>query len=176
MFKIMIGVLFFTIVTLVVFLNLDPNIIQNPITETSSISSDFMTVTLSGEIQKPGTYIIQNDKTLGDVILLAGGATSNADENAFHSTTLLIPSFHYYIAPAFDPNDVCGTTALVKVGINSASENNLMTLSNIGASLANAIIEHRQNQGLFQYIEQIMEVPGIGQSTFTRIKNYIHLL
>lgn len=176
MFKIMIGVLFFTIVTLVVFLNLDPNIIQNSVSETGSISNDFMTVTLSGEIQKPGTYIIQKDKTLGDVILLAGGKTSNADENAFHLTTSLIANFHYYIAPAFDPNDVCGTTALVKVGINTASEQNLMTLSNIGTSLANAIIEYRQNQGLFQYIEQIMEVPGIGQSTFTRIKNYIHLL
>jgi len=176
MFKIMIGVLFFTIVTLVVFLNLDPNIVQNSITETSSLTNDFMTVTLSGEIQKPGTYIIQKDKSLGDLIQLAGGATTNADEHAYHTTTSLIAGFHYYIAPAFDPNDVCGTTALVKVGINSASENNLMTLSNIGTSLATAIIEYRQSQGLFRYIEQIMEVPGIGQSTFTRIKNYIHLL
>ncbi|MEY3431842.1 MAG: hypothetical protein RIS53_740, partial [Bacillota bacterium] len=129
-----------------------------------------------GEIQKPGTYIIQKDKTLGDLIELAGGATTNADENAFHISTSLIENFHYYIAPAYDPNDVCGTTALVKVGINSASETNLMTLSNIGTSLADAIVDYRQNQGLFQYLEQIMEVPGIGQSTFTRIKNYIHLL
>lgn len=176
MFKIMIGVLFFTIVTLVVFLNLDPNIVQNSITETSSLANDFMTVTLSGEIQKPGTYIIQKDKTLGDVIQLAGGTTTNADEHAFHLTTSLIANFQYYIAPAFDPNDVCGTTPLIKVGINSASESNLMTLSNIGTSLARAMIEYRESQGPFQYIEQIMEVPGIGQSTFTRVKNYIQLL
>ncbi len=176
MFKIMIGVLFFTIVTLVVFLNLDPNITQNSITETSSIANNFMTVSLSGEIQKPGTYIVQRDHTLGDVITLAGGTTTNADEHAFHLTTTLIENLNYYIAPAYDPNDVCGTTALVKVGINSATETNLMTLSNIGTSLAKAIIEYRQTQGLFQYLEQIMEVPGIGQSTFTRIKNYIQLL
>jgi competence protein ComEA len=51
-----------------------------------------------------------------------------------------------------------------------------MTLSNIGTSLANAIVEYRQSQGNFTYLEQIMEVPGIGQSTYTRIKNYITLL
>jgi len=119
---------------------------------------------------------VQRDHTLGDVITLAGGTTTNADEDAFHLTTTLIENLNYYIAPAYDPNDVCGTTALVKVGINSATETNLMTLSNIGTSLAKAIIEYRQTQGLFQYLEQIMEVPGIGQSTFTRIKNYIQLL
>ena len=44
MFKVMLGVLFFTIITLVVFLNLDPNIVQTPVSQISSLSSDFMTV------------------------------------------------------------------------------------------------------------------------------------
>ncbi|MGA0875521.1 MAG: helix-hairpin-helix domain-containing protein [Bacilli bacterium] len=176
MFKIMLGVLFFTIITLVVFLNLDPNIVQNSIVETTSIQSDFITATLSGEIQKPGTYIVKKDGQLSDMIALAGGVTTNADETAYQLTLIVQSGGQYYIAPKFDPNDVCGTTALVKVGINSANRDNLMTLSNIGTSLANAVIDYRQTNGSFQYLEQIMAVPGIGQSTFTRIKNYINLL
>jgi competence protein ComEA len=82
----------------------------------------------------------------------------------------------FYIAPKFDPTDVCGTSELTKVAINTANRETLMTLSNIGTSLANAIVEYRQSQGSFTYLEQIMEVPGIGQSTFTRIRNYINLL
>jgi competence protein ComEA len=176
MFKVMIGVLFFTIVTLVVFLNLDPNIIQNSTNETSSLSNNFVTATLSGEIQKPGTYILETDSTLSALIGLAGGVTTNADADAFGQDLIVVPGNHYYIAPKFDPNDVCGTNTLVKVGLNSGNKEALMTLSNIGSSLANAIVEYRQTQGSFTFIEQIMDVPGIGQSTFTRIKNHINLL
>ncbi len=176
MFKVMIGVLFFTIVTLVVFLNLDPNIVQQSTNEVSSLSNNFVTATLSGEIQKPGTYILETDSPLSSLIALAGGITTNADEEAFHQDVIVIAGNHYYIAPKFDPNDVCGTTTLVKVGLNSGNREALMSLSNIGSSLANAIVDHRQTQGSFTFIEQIMDVPGIGQSTFTRIKNHINLL
>lgn len=175
MFKVMLGVLFFTIITLVVFLNLDPNIPTNPTQEVSSIGNNFVTATLSGEVQKPGTYIIDKQATLADLLSLAGGATNNADELAFHGTLPLVAGKSYYIAPKFDPSDVCGTSALVKVGINSASKDALMTLSNIGSSLADAIMTYRQQHGTFTHLEAIMDVSGIGQSTFTRIRNYITL-
>jgi competence protein ComEA len=168
--------LFFTIVTLVAFLNLDPNIVQPPTSQLSSLSTDFMTVGISGEVQKPGTYIVKKDGILGDLITLSGGTSTNADEDAFQLTLPLFSGGQFYIAPKFDPTDVCGTSELIKVAINSANRETLMTLSNIGTSLANAIVEYRQSQGNFTYLEQIMEVPGIGQSTYTRIKNYITLL
>ena len=176
MFKVMLGVLFFTIVTLVVFLNLDPNIVQTPTSEITSLTNGFMTVGISGEVQKPGTYIVKIDDQLSDLIALSGGTSSNADDAAYQLTLPLFSGGQFYIAPKFDPTDVCGTSELVKVGLNSANKETLMTLSNIGTSLANAMIEYRQSQGNFTYLEQIMEVSGIGQSTFTRIKNYITLL
>jgi competence protein ComEA len=119
---------------------------------------------------------LETDSTLSALIGLAGGVTTNADADAFGQDLIVVPGNHYYIAPKFDPNDVCGTNTLVKVGLNSGNKEALMTLSNIGSSLANAIVEYRQTQGSFTFIEQIMDVPGIGQSTFTRIKNHINLL
>ena len=80
-----------------------------------------------------------------------------------------------YIAPLFDPSDVCMTTKFTKVGINSATETELMTLSNIGQSLASSIVSYRQQEGGFLYLEHLMQVSGIGQATFTRIRNYINL-
>jgi competence protein ComEA len=175
MFKVILGVLFFTIITLVVFLNLDPKVAQTSISQVSSIASEMMTANIAGEIQKPGSYLIKRQSSLGDLISLAGGATTNADSLAYQSTLIIETGLTYYIAPIHDPTDVCGTTALIKVGINTANEASLMTLSNVGSSLAKAIVDYRQQQGGFTYLEQIMQVSGIGQSTFTRIKNYITL-
>jgi len=174
MFKIMFAVLFFTIITLVVFVNIDPNISQSMVLSLSD-SSNFMSAQLSGEIVSPGTYLVEKGATLSQLTTLAGGTREQADSLAFDLDLAIEHGRHYYIAPLYDPSDVCGSTLLVKVGLNSADKNSLMTLSNIGSSLADAIILYRTQQGQFRYLEQIMFVSGIGNSTFSRIKNYITL-
>jgi competence protein ComEA len=64
----------------------------------------------------------------------------------------------------------------VKVGINTGSKEELMTLNSIGASIAQSIIDYRTSEGEFTYLEDIMSVSGIGNSTFSKIKNHINLL
>lgn len=59
-----------------------------------------------------------------------------------------------------------------KININSASKEVLMTLSGIGESKAEAIIEYRENT-LFTKIEDIKNITGIGESIFEKIKDYI---
>lgn len=62
-----------------------------------------------------------------------------------------------------------------KVSINSASQEELMTLSGIGESKANAIISYRQENGEFKTIEDIKNVSGIGDAVYEKIKNNITL-
>jgi competence protein ComEA len=174
MFKVMLGVLLFTIITMVVFINIDPNLVTESISQTS-ITDGYLTVQVSGEVQSAGTYIVDKDATLQTLIDLAGGPTDNADPKTYLTTTQVISSKAYYIAPLHDPSDVCGTTLLIKVDLNSADKTTLMTLSNIGSSLADAIIGYRQEKS-FTYLEEIMLVSGIGNATFSRIKNYITLM
>lgn len=59
-----------------------------------------------------------------------------------------------------------------KVSINTATKEELMTLTGIGESKALAIIEYR-NKKKFETIEEIKEVSGIGDSLFEKIKDYI---
>jgi competence protein ComEA len=174
MFKVMLGVLLFTIITMVVFINIDPNLVTESISQ-SSITDGYLTVQVSGEINSAGTYIVDKDATLQTLIDLAGGTTENADPKTYIATTQVSVSKTYYIGPLHDPSDVCGTTLLTKVDLNHADKNTLMTLSNIGNSLADAIIEYRQEKA-FTYLEEIMLVAGIGNATFSRIKNYITLM
>lgn len=59
------------------------------------------------------------------------------------------------------------------VNINTANLEELETISGIGESKAKSIIEYRQKNGLFEKIEDIMNVEGIGESLYEKIKIYI---
>jgi competence protein ComEA len=60
-----------------------------------------------------------------------------------------------------------------RVNLNTATRQELMTLSGIGGSKADAIISYRNEQGLFTDIEDIKKVSGIGDSTYNNIKDSI---
>lgn len=60
-----------------------------------------------------------------------------------------------------------------KININTATAEQLTELNGIGEVKANAIIEYRNNFGNFISLEEIMNVKGIGEKTFEKIKDYI---
>jgi len=62
---------------------------------------------------------------------------------------------------------------LNKININNADAEELQSLKGIGPSKAQAILEYRQVFGSFKSIEEIMEVKGIGQATYDKIKDNI---
>ncbi|HEY4550350.1 MAG TPA: helix-hairpin-helix domain-containing protein, partial [Bacillus sp. (in: firmicutes)] len=66
-----------------------------------------------------------------------------------------------------------GTTADGKISLNSATESELQTLPGIGPSKALAILEYRETNGSFKKIEDLMEISGIGEKTFEKLKEHI---
>lgn len=62
-----------------------------------------------------------------------------------------------------------------KVDLNTASKEQLMTLSGIGEAKAASIIAYREEHGGFQKIEELMEVQGIKEGVFNKVRNQIRV-
>ncbi|MFA5421538.1 MAG: ComEA family DNA-binding protein [Bacilli bacterium] len=170
MIKLIIGVIIAAIILIVILQSIDPSIGggTNPISEVY----EMLTVSVSGEVVKPGTYIVELNSSLAALIDAASGVTSNADELAFDLSYLLENNQSFYIAPKYDMSDVCAIEPIDKVNINTDSKETLMTVNGFGAAISDAVIAYRA-ENAFKRIEDIKNVSGIGNATFEKIKNYI---
>jgi len=178
MAKILIIVLIVTVVGIVGFSVVDrvsSAITDGTTTSTSADTDDMLTVTISGEVTRPGTYLVDEDSTLGDLISKASGATSNADPLAYNTDYVLLNNLSFYIAPIYDNGDTCAVTPITKVNINEDTKSTLMTIDGIGDAIATNLISYRESTSLFYRIEDIKNVTGIGDATFTKIKDHIRL-
>ena len=104
-------------------------------------------------------------------ILLAGTVFNGIDEDMalarYNSNGSLDPNFGDGGKVTTDFSNV------FRININTASAQTLETLPGIGPILAQMIVDFRNQNGLFQIIEDIRQVPGIGPGTFDRIQNLI---
>ena len=64
-------------------------------------------------------------------------------------------------------------TAANPVNLNSATLAQLQTLPGVGASAAQRIVDYRQKNGSFKKIEELMNVKGIGEKSFLKLKPLI---
>lgn len=175
--KIILGVLVATIIGLVTFTIIDPNLKKGTQIQTTSTSGseDVYKVEISGEINNAGVYYVEIGDTLDDLITDAGGLTNNADLLCFETTLTLEDNASYYIAPIYEISDICGNTKIKKYNINTCTSEELQELDGIGESISNSIVTYRNEIGSFKQLEDIMKVNGIGNSTFSKLKNFIRL-
>lgn len=164
-------------------------------------------VEIKGEVVTPGTYEMNNNDRIVDVIKKAGGLTKNANIKANNlskkvedemviiiysnneikefetikqkeeqvSTNCHNSSFN--ITNSSCKNEINDNSknnqSNALVSINTATKEELMTISGIGESKALSIIEYRSTNGKFNSIEDIKNVSGIGDKLYAQIKNFI---
>ena len=63
--------------------------------------------------------------------------------------------------------------ASAPVNLNSATAVQLQTLPGVGASTAQRILDYRQKNGAYKKIEELMNVKGIGEKSFLKLKPLI---
>lgn len=132
---------------------------------------------ITGEVNNPGVYYIEEGMRLNDIVELCGGFKDTADlseinlaEKLNDSDKIFIPkivSDNYEEINLEENNDDSE-----KVNINTANKTQLKELDGIGDTLADNIIKYRNNSK-FKSIEDILNVDGIGQAKYEKIKEYI---
>ena len=63
--------------------------------------------------------------------------------------------------------------AIATVNLNTATQAQLETLPGIGAAAAKRILEYRQKNGNFKKVEELMNVKGIGEKSFLKLKQHL---
>lgn len=143
-------------------------------------NSNNIGVYVTGEIVNPGVYYLNEGSRLYQLIDIAGGLSDMEDINKLNlaqslkdSDKIDIPKKENKSEEEISNNNERDLDLdNNKVNINVATKEELMGLSGIGASTADKIIKYRE-KNTFTYIEDIMDVPGIGESKFNNIKDSI---
>ncbi len=177
-YKVIIGGIIATFLLLVAFQAIDPNLNKNNTTgnkTNTTTSTTSGTYSITGEVNKSGSYVLEGEITMADLIDAAGDLKSTADERCFFLDSELTPKNTYYIPKKYEVEDVCGNDPIEKVNINEASESELLNITGVGSTIAKNIIEYRDQDGRFDTLEELKQVNGIGNSTFSKMKDKIIL-
>ena len=135
-------------------------------------------VDIKGEIKNPNIYWLEEGCIIEDLINIAGGITEEGDLSKINRAQKL-NDHEVVIIPNINDkeseieNIIPSSNDKNKVNINTASINELDTLSGIGPSKAEAIIKYREENGTFKSIEEIKNVTGIGEALFEKFKENI---
>lgn len=172
--KICLVVVLAAVVGLVVFQMIDPN--QQATTTTLVDDPNKITIEITGEVLKEGSYVFSEEKvTMEDLISAAGGVNTNADDRCYYLEAELEDNGSYYIPPKYDNSNVCSEDPIAKVNINEADVETLMTVSGFGETISSAIVEYREANGDFYTLEGLKNVSGIGNAKYNVCKNYVML-
>lgn len=134
------------------------------------------TVHVVGAVEKPGVYTLEEGKRLDDAVKMAV-PTAKADLSLINLAAPLEDGKQIYVPKKGEKVDVVRnltpTASSGKININTAGAAQLDKLPGIGPALAQRIIEYRESKGLFEKIEDITKVSGIGNAMFEKMKSKI---
>lgn len=154
------------------------------VSETEAMAPAFV-VHVCGEVANPGIYELPAGSRIYEAVKAAGGFTENAAEESVNLASPIEDGVQIRIyskeeaetlaagAAPFDGFEASGEGKEPVVNLNTATKEELMTLSGIGESRAEDIIRYREENGGFQNIEDIMKVSGIKDAAFQKIKDRI---
>lgn len=142
-------------------------------------TADYITVFISGCVNKPDVYTLKEGSIVKDALDMAGGFSEEACKDYVNLAKKLEDGEHVIIPDkeAVDTGSFYVLESEKKQGdsltnINTATKEELMSLPGIGVRKAEAIIEYR-NTTRFLAIEDIMNISGIKEAAFNKIKDKI---
>lgn len=144
-------------------------------------------VDVDGAVVRPGVYRLKDGARVSQAIDAAGGLTAEADVTGLNRASKVADGQKIYVPKVGEQQAAAavggaeGSAATTPgagsssglVNINTASAAELQTLSGIGPSMAQSIIDERTKNGAFASVDDLMRVSGIGEKKLAKIKDCI---
>ena len=149
----------------------------SPPLQLDTISQSLM-VDVAGAVVHPGVYSLPLNSRVVEAIKAAGGLKKGADTSDINQARILKDGEQIYVYPAAAALSQSSVAPVHKNGpimINRATEKDFESLDGIGPVLASRIVTYRKTNGPFSAIEDLLKVPGIGQSKFDQFKNKLRV-
>ena len=137
-------------------------------------------VDVKGAVKHPGVFETTKDKRVKDLIEEAGGLLDDADTSTLNLSQKVKDQMIIYVLkhgekPKQISDGGSSSSNTDVININTANKEQLMKISGVGKTKAEAIISYREKNGDFKKKEDITKVRGIGKATFDKIKDKIEV-
>jgi competence protein ComEA len=134
-------------------------------------------VHVAGAVRRPGVYRLRAGARVDDAVRRAGGATRRADLSAVNLAAALEDG-RQVLVPRREPGAVGGgvngaTSPPAKVNLNTAGEEELDGLVGVGPATAEKILGYREQHGSFGSVEELGDVPGIGERRLEALRELV---
>lgn len=134
-------------------------------------------VDIKGQVKNPGVYELEDGQRIADAINLAGGVSDKADVSGVNRAAKVQDGQVIYIPEKGEiiSNTLSEPKSNGKININTAGKEELMKLPGVGETIAQAIIDYREQHNAFQSLDELMNVTGIGEVKFDKLKDLIEI-
>ncbi|TCS94796.1 helix-hairpin-helix domain-containing protein [Hazenella coriacea] len=149
-------------------------------TPTKEKAPQEIVVDVKGAVKQPGIYQLSHQARVFQAIERAGGTLPTADLNQVNLAQSLLDGMVVYIpkkgeqgSGAWEGSATSSSSHPKKVNINQATAIELQQLTGVGPSKAEAIIKYREENGPFRSVDQLTQVPGIGEKTLEKFRDEV---
>ncbi len=174
---------------------------ENDAAKDSDTSGSRIVVYVCGEVNSPGVYMLEKGSRVCDALRAADGMTEGAAEAYLNQARYLNDGERVYVPSKEEAEQLegweegqgtasgddstsgskasggrtAGNGGSGRVSINRAGREELLTLPGIGETKADAILDYREKHGGFSSTEELMQVEGIKEGTYNKLKDKIEL-
>lgn len=145
----------------------------------ASAGSDVVTVHVAGEVRKPGVVELPAGSRVVDAVAEAGGARKGAELATVNLARVLVDGEQIVLGKAgsLDPGGAGPASPAGapggKISLSSATAAQLEALPGIGPVTAARIIDWRSAHGGFRSLQQLLDVPGIGEKRLSELEPHV---
>ncbi len=154
-----------------------------------SLAKSTIVVDIKGAVKNPREYELEAGSRIRDLIEIAGGLSEGADEERIYFSKLLEDEQCIKIYKIGEVTDVEFEEEITnnsnnsenesatkkKININSATVEELKTLSGIGEVRAKSIVDYRESNGKFNSIDDLANITGIGSKTIEKLRDMVDI-